>query len=103
MKILIFILAALSLAVVAFGQDVAQVGEGSALTALTGLSPQKQIYATWAVILFKYLSEFYGSVRAGGGLKRAIMSFWLGDTVPRVIAQDYKAELSNPPFPPKTP
>lgn len=59
---------------------------------------QYQIYVIVGGLVLKYLCEFYSAVRAGGGLKRIIMSFWLGEQLPSVIAQDYKQELSTPPF-----
>ena len=67
------------------------------LTELTGLSVQQQLYATWGTIAMKYLAEFYSSVRSGGGLKRIIMSFWFGESIPKAIADDYKKELSDKP------
>lgn len=65
---------------------------------IPGLSTQHQLWLTWAVIGCKYLSEFYSSVRSGGGLKRIVMSFWLGENMPKVVVEDYKKELSTPPF-----
>jgi len=65
---------------------------------LAGIPLQYQVYITWGVVAAKYLSEFYGSVRNGGGLKRILTSFWLGEQTPKVIADDYKKELSTPPF-----
>lgn len=65
----------------------------------TGIPLQIQLWITWVMLAFKYLSEFYGSIRNGGGLKRIITSFWLGEQTPKVIADDYKKELSTPPFP----
>lgn len=67
---------------------------------LTGLSVQQQLYATWGTVALKYLAEFYSSVRAGGGLKRIIMAFWFGEQLPKVVAEDYKHELTTPPFVP---
>lgn len=64
-------------------------------TDLTGIPLQYQVYITWGVIAFKYGAEFYSSVRAGGGLKRIIMAFWFGEQLPKVVAQDYKNELSQ--------
>lgn len=59
---------------------------------------QNQLYLTWGTIAVKYLAELYSTVRNGGGLKRIIMSFWFGENLPRVVAQDYKEELkTNPP------
>lgn len=71
--------------------------EDSVLTHITGLTTQQQLYATWIAVGLKYLAELYSSVRAGGGLKRIIYSFWFGEGVPKVIADDYKAELKTTP------
>ncbi len=70
---------------------------------LAGIPLQYQVYITWSVIAFKYLSELYSSVRAGGGLKRILMAFWMGEQLPKVIAEDYKKELTTPPFPSEPP
>ncbi len=64
---------------------------------LSGVPLQQQVYLTWAFIAVKYLAEFYSSVRAGGGMRRIIMSFWFGENLPRVVAEDYKKELSTEP------
>lgn len=72
-------------------------------TDLTGIPVQYQVYITWGVIAAKYLAEFYSSVRAGGGLRRIIMSFWFGETIPKAIADDYKAELTTKPILPTNP
>jgi len=66
---------------------------------LTGIPVQYQIYLTWAIIAFKYLSEFYSAVRGGGGLKRILTSFWLGENLPAPVAKDYAQELTQPPIP----
>jgi len=65
---------------------------------ITGLSVQNQLYLTWSTIAVKYLAEFYSSVRAGGGLRRIIMSFWFGESIPKAIADDYKKELATQPI-----
>ncbi len=70
----------------------------SVVTQITGLTTQQQLYVTWGTIGFKYLSELYSSVRAGGGLKRIIFSFWLGEGLPKVVADDYKTELTTTPI-----
>lgn len=67
---------------------------------LAGIPIQYQLYVTWAVVGIKLLAELYSSVRAGGGLKRILLSFWLGEQAPKVVLDDYKQELSKPPFPP---
>lgn len=101
-KLLVPLLALLLLPAVLFA---AEAGDVALPTDLTGIPAQWQIYITWIVIAVKYLSEFYGSVRNGGGLRRIITSFWLGEQTPAVIAQDYKKELdtTTAPFPPKSP
>lgn len=68
------------------------------ISQITGLTVQQQLIATWITIGLKYLGEFYSTVRAGGGLKRIFMSFIYGEQLPKVIAEDYKQELSTPPF-----
>ena len=57
-------------------------------------------YVVWFLAL-RFLFEVFSSVRAGGGLKRILTSIWLGEQTPKVILDDYKKEMSNPPFPPK--
>lgn len=64
-------------------------------TDLTGIPLQYQVYITWGLIATKYLAELYSSVRAGGGLRRIIFAFWFGEQLPKVVAEDYKKELSN--------
>jgi hypothetical protein len=66
---------------------------------LPGIPVQYQLYITWAVFGGKLLAELYSSVRAGGGLKKIIMTFWLGENLPKPVADDYKKELSHHPFP----
>lgn len=63
---------------------------------------QYQIYVLASGIALKYLAEFYSSVKNGGGLRRIIMSFWFGENVPNVVAEDYKKELNtkSTPVPP---
>jgi len=65
------------------------------LTQITGIDVQTQLYITWGTIAIKYLAEFYSSVRSGGGLRRIIMSFWFGENIPKVVANDYKNELTT--------
>jgi hypothetical protein len=62
---------------------------------LAGVPLQYQVYITWALLGIKYLAELYSSVRAGGGMRRIIMSFWFGENIPKKIADDYKPELST--------
>lgn len=96
---LVLFLAVLSCGAVAYGQE----GVTSALESMTGLSLQQQLYLTWGAAAVKYLAELYSAVRNGGGLRRIILSFWFGENLPKVVAQDYKKELSTPPFnPPPT-
>lgn len=64
------------------------------------IPPSLQVHGIAAVLIVKLLAEAYSSIRAGGGLKRVLMSFWFGEQIPKVIANDYKPELSKPPFPP---
>jgi hypothetical protein len=68
---------------------------------LAGIPVKYHIYFIYAGLAFKYLSEFYSAVRAGGGLKRILFSFWLGETIPKVIADDYKEELKTSMLPKK--
>lgn len=93
-KILLAGAAGLSLATFAYAQDAAGV-----LEHITGLSVQQQLYVTWGMAALKYLSELYSAVRNGGGLRRIVLSFWFGENLPKVVAQDYSKELSTPPFP----
>lgn len=97
--LLVFLFTAVVLAAGAFAQDAAAAGVPGSELGLLGLSTTTQLHIMMAGIAFKYLSEFYASVRNGGGLRRIILSFWFGEAVPKVIADDYKKELSNPPFP----
>lgn len=83
----------LMLAVPVFAQDAA----AAAPSGIPGLSVKQSLWVTWAMIGFKYMAELYSSVRGGGGLKRIVMAFWFGEQLPRVVAEDYKAELSTPP------
>lgn len=98
MKSKILLLVALAtFPVILFAQDAS-----SSVTELTGLSVQQQLYLTWLTVAFKYVAELYSSVRMGGGLKRILWSFWLGENLPKVVAEDYKKELTTPPFNPPT-
>ncbi len=69
-------------------------------TDLTGIPVQYQVYIIVAMQALKWLTELYSSVRAGGGLKRIIFSFWFGEQMPIVIAKDYKEELKTSIVPP---
>jgi len=91
--VMIFVLS-LMLAVPAMAQDTA----ASSPSGIPGLSVKQSLYVTWHMIGAKYLAELYSSVRAGGGLKRIVMAFCYGEQLPRVVAEDYKKELSHPPF-----
>ncbi len=95
MKTLLLILGVLAVATCAFAQDTAAVDA----PLIPGISVQHQLWVTWFLIGCKYAAEAYSSVRNGGGLKRMIMSFWFGENLPKVVAADYKAELTAPPFP----
>lgn len=58
-----------------------------------------QIFFMIVTFMAKNMAEFYSSVKAGGGLRRIVLSFWFGEQVPKVIATDYKKELdTNPPI-----
>jgi hypothetical protein len=54
---------------------------------------QYQLWITWGFFGIKYLHQLLANIRKGGGLKRAITTIWLGESVPTVIAKDYKEEL----------
>jgi hypothetical protein len=56
-------------------------------------------YQDYVLLFFvlKFLGECFSSMRAGGGLKRIMMSIWFGEQTPKVVLDDYKKELSNPP------
>lgn len=62
---------------------------------LAGIPVQYQLYATYAIVGAKYLSELYSAIRNGGGLKRILTTFWLGENLPHPVAQDYKKELET--------
>ncbi len=72
-------------------------------TDLAGIPLEWQVRIGFAMIAVKYLAEAYSAVRNGGGLKRIIMAFWFGENLPKVVATDYKQELTTPPMPPKDP
>lgn len=55
--------------------------------------PPKYLYLAFAA---KLAAELYSSVRAGGGMKRILCSFWFGEQAPKAITEDYKKELSAP-------
>lgn len=97
MKKLIIPLLALALLPLAL---LAESGDRPLPTDLTGIPVQYQVYITWGVLAFKYLSELYSSIRNGGGLRRIILSFWFGENLPAPVASDYKAELAKQPSPP---
>lgn len=65
--------------------------------AIAGIPLQYQIYITWAVVGFKLLAELYSSVRAGGGLRRILVSFWLGEQAPKSVV-DAAQKMTRPPF-----
>lgn len=73
----------------------------SSIPDLAGLPPKLQLHLLTLYIILKGAGAAYSSIRSGGGLKRILTAFWLGENLPKVVAQDYKTELSNPPFPPK--
>lgn len=43
----------------------------------------------------KLAGQAYAAIVNGGGLKRIICAIWFNENVPKVIAKDYKAELST--------
>jgi len=74
------------------------------ITDVSSLIPiQYQVYALYAALALKFLGVAYSAIRNGGGLRRIIMAVWFGENLPKVVAQDYKRELSTPPFEPKPP
>ena len=82
--------------------NVLRAQDASAPTAtLLGLTEQQQIYLLIAERVLKYIGEIYSSIKAGGGLKRIIMSVWFGEQTPKVILEDYKKELETTPVLPK--
>jgi len=64
---------------------------------LAGLSQAMQLRIMEVVVALKLLGSFISSVRNGGGLVRIVKSFFFGENLPKVIAQDYQAELSAKP------
>lgn len=54
-----------------------------------------QVAFMFVTLATKWLAEFYSTVRNGGGLRRIVMSFWFGENLPKVVAQDYKQELNT--------
>jgi hypothetical protein len=70
---------------------------------LSILPKDLQLNVLSAIVLIKLAAEFISAIRNGGGLRRILLSFWFGENLPQVVAADYKAELSRPPFPPSTP
>lgn len=68
---------------------------------LTGLTPATQLHIIQIYLVLKIGGSLYSSIRNGGGLKRILTSFWLGENLPKVVNADYKEALSTPPFPPK--
>ncbi len=68
-------------------------------TDITGLPAHVQLNILTAIVGVKLIGQLYSAVRNGGGLKRIITAFWLGENLPKCVAADYKSELSKPPFP----
>lgn len=75
----------------------ASTGNADVDNIIAGIPLQYQIYITWAVLGFKLLAELYSSVRAGGGLKRILISFWLGEQAPKVVVEAAQ-KMTRPPF-----
>lgn len=67
---------------------------------LTGLSPELQLRIIQGYLLLKIIGSLYSAIRTGGGLKRIMTTFWLGENIPKPVAADYKPELCKPPSPP---
>jgi len=65
------------------------------LTDLDGIPDKWKLNLLIAWAVFRAVGPMISSVRQGYGLKRIIYSFWLGENIPKVIAQDYKEELST--------
>lgn len=72
--------------------------ETSLVTEMTGLNTQQQLYAMWILMGIKLIGTVYGAITNGGGLKKIFLRLWLGNTVPVVVAQDYR-EISTPKTP----
>lgn len=68
---------------------------------LAGVPVKWIVLGHLAMNAFKWLGEFISSVRAGGGLKRIIVSFYCGEQMANVVSDDYKKAMSKPPFPKK--
>ena len=66
---------------------------------LSGFPTQIQLHLLTLYIVAKAIGALYSSIRNGGGLKRIMTSFWLGENLPKPVNQDYKAELSKPTIP----
>lgn len=56
---------------------------------------QVQLYFFMALAVFSMLGKILGALRTGGGLRRILLGAWYGDSIPPVVAKDYKTEISN--------
>lgn len=65
------------------------------------LPSKLQLHLVTGWVLLKIVGTVFSSIRNGGGLRRILFSIWTGENLPQAVAQDYKQELSRPPFPPK--
>lgn len=70
----------------------------SSIPDLAGLPPKLQLHLLTLYIVAKAAGALYSSIRSGGGMKRILTAFWLGENLPKVVAADYKQALSTPPF-----
>ncbi len=70
---------------------------------LSGLPTQIQLHLLTLYIVAKAIGALYSSIRNGGGLKRIMTSFWLGENLPKAVNADYKVAMSTPPFPDSKP
>ncbi len=69
---------------------------GDFADSIASVVPQK--YQGPLIMLYlaiKFAGQAYAAIINGGGLKRIICAIWFNENVPKVIAKDYKAELST--------
>lgn len=65
---------------------------------LSSVNLNTQVHIMQGYMVVKIVGGLYSSIRSGGGLKRIFTAFWLGETVPKAIADDYKDELKTKMF-----
>lgn len=92
MKLILTLIAALILVTCALAQDGA---DESIATALTGLTPQQQLYFTWGWMIWGVIGKSISAARNGGGLRRMILTVWFGENLPKPVAKDYGDELNT--------